>query len=1780
MSTPFARPLVVFPPFRCSRLLAGLGLVVLLTGLLPLPGRAWANDLPAAQSPLVTQLDALAPLRQLSDEARVFARDLRARTDGPEDWHTRDAALDRVRDAMDRKDSAAAIAALEDYMDAGGDEDSERWLWLGRLSMDANPDDPRAALAIWTAWVTATSDQQSQESLGLLARLYAERGETTVAVPLFQAALAYGDASALREDLSRLTPDRAVPVAVRGRIERDVPELCVAFTHDPLTDGSVRYADYVALDPAEEVVARADGDALCLSGFPHGTGVAVTLRAGLPLADGARLADTVSWSVDIPNREARIAFAGDAHVLPARGSQGLPLQVVNVERVALEIYRVPFRGLAEALREDALFDQVRGYDLYDLRNDKGVLVWSGEMDTPYVPNQQQSTAVPFAEAVPDPEPGLYAVVATIAAREPQHWQQRPTQWVMVTDIGLQTYQGDRETVVSARSLETALPLDGVTVEVIARDNAVLGSAVTDAQGLARLPAGLLRGSGGAAPSHLVAHADGGGDHAFLNLGRPALDLSDRGVGGRVAPGPLDAFLYLERGIYRPGETIHAMALLRDDRAQAVADVPVTLKVTRPDGVEVRRLVVTPDSGGGAAFDIPTSDAARTGAWTITAHVEPDGPAVGQVSVQIEDFVPARMEVLLQAPEGAALRPNAGVPVAVEARYLYGAPGAGLAAEAELVLMRDDQPFGKDLAAYSFGLTTDRFDPRRADLTIADTDDQGRTKVEALLEDTPDTTQPLKALVRVTVLEPGGQPTNRAVSLPVRLTETMVGLDPLFEGGVVDEDGEARYRLLAVDSGGQPLPGRSLRVIHYAEDWDYQWYNDGDGWRYKATVRDRRLEARDVTTGADGTVEVALPVEWGRYRLEVADLESGAVSSQRFRAGWRVAAPGAQDTPDTLRLTSEKDTYAVGESARIALDPPFAGEALVTVAAQDVLYTTSVSVPEDGAEVSLPVTEDWGPGAYVLVTLVRPGTDAERGPGRAVGAHWVAVDMAERTLDVTLEAPETIRPRGPLTLPLRVAHAGPDTRVTVAVVDEGILQLTGFGTPRPDGYFLGKRQLGVEMRDAYGALIDGRDATMGRLRTGGDAAGRHAPGLPDKTVKPLAFFSGPIALDRDGRATVTVDLPAFNGRVRVMAVAYDARGVGHGEADVTIRDRLVTLVTLPRFLAPEDRASVQVTLDNVDGPAGDWTVALEGRGGVVLASNARAIVPLAAGGRATHVATLKGGRIGGGGLTLTVTAPDGKVLTQDWGMSVRPAATRETRALASRLAPGQSQPLDGGVLNGFAPDTASLTASVTAIPNLGVAGLLRDLDRYPYGCVEQTVSRALPLLVLSDVAAAAGVGDADDPEALSRRIDGAIARVIGMQRGDGAFSLWGGGERADWLSAYATEFLVRAREAGHRVPPFALERALRYLGDTVVGLDFTTDQLAARAYALYVLARAGEVDPGALRYVHDVYLDRMPGPVARAHLGAALAMIGDTARAASAFDAALSPGLHLSSLRDAPADRSWRRQDPYASPLRDAAATVALMAEAGVGDPLASAQALADGRLERQHLSTQEQARLLMAAHALQARQGPLSLSVDGTAPRVLSPGETLVVPSVEEIAAGVTLTNTGTAPANLVVFGDGIPVEPPPAMANGLVVSRAFYDLDGQRVDPQRVNQSDLLVALISGEAKGPAVTGADWEHHALVVDLLPAGLVLENAAVGAGRSLAGLDWLPDMTPTEHTEMRDDRFMAAVTLTDDRPSFTIAYLARAVTPGVFTVPGVFVESMYRPDLRARGGADQMIIAPR
>ena len=311
----------------------------------------------------------------------------------------------------------------------------------------------------------------------------------------------------------------------------------------------------------------------------------------------------------------------------------------------------------------------------------------------------------------------------------------------------------------------------------------------------------------------------------------------------------------------------------------------------------------------------------------------------------------------------------------------------------------------------------------------------------------------------------------------------------------------------------------------------------------------------------------------------------------------MSPPRSTETPDGLEVALDKATYAAGEVAKLKVSPRFAGELLVTVGSETLLTTVTATVPEGGATVDIPVGDNWGAGAYVTATLFRPGDAKEsRMPARAIGVKWLAVDPGAKKLAVSLGTVAKTEPRQTLSIPVSVTGLPPatDAYVMVAAVDVGILNLTNYKAPDPEAWFFGQRQLGLELRDLYGRLIDGSLGATGKLRTGGDGAQMATNGSPP-TEKLVAFFSGPVQLDADGKATVNFDIPQFNGTVRVMTVAWTKDAVGHATSDVIVRDPIVVTASLPRFLTPGDKAEMRLDIANTDGPAGEYTLALDSAG---------------------------------------------------------------------------------------------------------------------------------------------------------------------------------------------------------------------------------------------------------------------------------------------------------------------------------------------------------------------------------------------------------------------------------------------------------------------------------------------------------------------------------------------------------------------------------------------------------
>jgi hypothetical protein len=1694
----------------------------------------------------------------LSRDAAALERDLTRRFPAGGTPQQRTAAEARAQAAERRGDWAGAAQAWEDRV-AAGEARTDHWLAYGRALLQRTPPDAaRALAAAQLAFNTAPGGAPEIPSLLLMADALARLDRPAQQQQALAAVIerAPGDAR-YQQALADARRAAGLLIArINTEPEADPPRACVTFTVPPARRTDWQPQDWVRAEPPMPGLAvLREGDALCFVGLPAGATTRLVLRAGLPGEDGLRLNRDTPLRIAMPNRAPLIAFDSRFFLLPLGQAPRVGVTTVNLSALTLRVVRVTERNLVPFGRDWTPGQAIESWSAEGVPETWGRTVWTGRVELPPLEaNRTQRHVLPLPDAAQlAAAPGLYVLVVGPGDGQRVNAAALP---VMVTDLGLTVWRSAQGLAVQARSLRSGRPAEAVRLRLLATSNDVLAEETAGADGLVRFAGPLLRGQGPMAPKAIHAFQGPPGaetDMVSLDLEQAAFDLADRGASGAPAPGPLDAFVWFDRGIYRPGETVQAAALLRDAGGRPV-DLPARLRVRRPNGSVFAEAVPPREPGAAVVWPVALPRAVPAGAWSLEVLADPADAPIARAEFRVDAFVPERLEVAA-GPAPGPLVPGQPLRVPVTARFLYGAPGAGLTGSAELRLVAQRSPF-EAFRDYLFGLADESFAPDLLNAEIAPLDDQGNGAVMLLLPRAPDTTRPLRGELAVSVDEPGGRASRAALTLSVQAAERLIGVRPLLADFAIDANAEAGFDIVALDAAARPVAARGLRVRLVRERPDWRIVSRGSVARYETVWRDEPVDSAALDVAADAPGRFARRLPWGRYRLEVSDPASLAITSVRFRSGW-VSGGESAEVPDKVDVAADRRAYAPGEVARLRIAPPFAGQASIAVLTDRLVSLRDLTLPAGGAEIELPVDPAWGPGAYVAVTVFRFGEapaapgGAAGTPGRALGLAWLQIDPAARRIDVSLGGPERITPRHRLEVPVRLTRASPVSgdpgsagmMLTLAAVDEGILRLTRFASPDPLAHFMGKRRLGVDIRDDYGRLIAPPEGGLAVLRQGGDDFALGAVDIPQRTV---ALFSGPVRAAADGTATVTLDIPDFAGELRLMAVAWDGEGrTGAAARPLTVRDPVVAEALLPRLLAPGDEARVPVLLHNLDLPLGEVTATLSTEGALALAGPDRLAARLAPGARALPVSAVRATGAGEGVLRLAVTGPGGFAATRESRITVRSARPAITEATAAEIAPGAERPL------ALAPErwlagTWRAAASFGGPTRFDAAGMLRMLDAYGLACLEQSASQLLAF------GAAALPDEAAGPERAAR-LQQAVERVLNKQRYDGGFGLWSaGGEAQYWTGAYAVEALLRARTAGAAVPEAALEDALRAILDQVEDSEPSTpEERAAQAYRLHVLALAGRPRPGAARRLLE-QLNELPTPLARAQLGAAFARLGDRPRAEHAFAAALA----------AP-DRTWWAYD-YGSTARDALAVATLLKESGI---LAERLGGAIGRLPGadftpQRANTQEQAWAVLAAAMLGADGRPARVAMDG---RPLPPAPRVAVP----LTASATARNLGEAPLWSTVSTAGIPALPAAAARAGMQVRRRFFDLAGQPLNLDALRQNTVFVLQLEGRSD----TAESFQ--AVLQQGLPAGWEIVGR-LEAGEP-PGMPWLGTLSETVAIPALDDRLVAVIDTSPAQPEFRIAARLRAVTAGRFELPGAQVEDMYRPAIFARQNTGRVTV---
>lgn len=1505
------------------------------------------------------------------------------------------------------------------------------------------------------------------------------------------------------------------------------------------------------------------------------------IKTELSSADGKALKGSVDQEVFTGPMQPAVGFASQGSVLPARDTQGLPVVSINVSEVDVEFFHVRDKSLSTFF---ATYQRAGQHGSWELSRLSKIAdsVYSNRYVLDGKPDQRALNYLPTQNISEIAQPGLYFAVMRRAGQFDGTYQ---TSFFFVSDIGLHTRVHADKLWVHAASLKTGEPLRGVELHVLDKaGNSVAGSELqTDADGNSEFIYKLK------ADQVLVAKS--GTDVSLLPFNQPALDLSDFAVSGRRQDW-YEVFAWSGRDLYRPGENVRISALLRDYDGKPIKPQPLLATLKQPDGRVFATVTLQAKELGYFEFNRIIPEDAPTGRWQLEFRVDPAAKETDhRYNFRVEDFLPERLKLDLSSSK-ARLAPGQTLPLSVEAAYLYGAPAAGNRFTAKLLLSADQHPVDthKD---FFFGDPTIELPKEAQDSIDSELDAQGKLSQEIKLLTDAKATAPIAALISGSVYESGGRTVTRTLKRTIWPADSLIGVRPLFD----DKDGansnsQAGFEIIRSNAAGDMLASEKLHAVLKRDRREFHWTYDRDGgWKFDFTQHWEDAIEHDFTIEAGKAAQLQMKVDWGDYRLEISDPQTGLTTRYPFIAGWSWSDQnrGKEARPDKVKVTLDKERYQTGDTLKVTITPPQAGPGLLLVESDHLLFSRNIDA-KPGATFEIPVSKEWERhDVYVSAIVFRPGSAAEHTtPNRAVGVAHVEMDRRARTIAASVSAIDTMRPDQDLEVTVKAAAlAGKPAYVTLSAVDVGILNITRFSLPDAVAYFFAQRALGVDAYDLYGRVIESFEGGRAHLRYGGDAMLSALPQARRPTAKVLTvdLFNGPVLLDAKGEAKLKLHVPEFNGSLRVAAMVYGDEHYGSAQTETIVRAPLVVEVSTPRVMAPGDSATLTVDLQNFSGSTREFTVQVSADKPLALDHGIRKIT-LADKAKTSVSFPLKS--LDGFGIGhFRVLAQSGEIkIDRPFEIALRPAYPSVRHSTPRVLAAGESIGIGADAISGLQGESVITRLSLGTLPPLPFGSAVEQLFKYPYGCLEQTTSKAFPLIWLDAATAQKLSIKPMDADKRQRQIDEAFSRLSSFQLQNGNFSMWGGdSEGNEQLTPYVAEFLLDARDTGFKIPETTLQKALSRINDDLLagGHHFYAYQqpehlrFANEAYSAYVLARVQRAPLGTLRAIFDNEREKSLTPLPLVHLGIALTLQGDKPRGEKAIAEAYA--------------KVWKpRPDylgDYGSELRDQALMLALLHEHGMSKPEydASMIKLAQDYTARKHdgwnhLSTQEMVALFRLGRQLLLSDIPTfsgKLTIGGTSSEIPADKLWSQVFGGDEIRSGISIALSGNA-KSIYAMQDvvGFPSKAPAMDDSKVAITRAWFTPTGEPITDATLTEGQTVVVAITLEAK-------ESMPDAMLVDLLPGGLEIENLNLTDAKQW-GEVVINDVKLSErgnaaeivHEEFRDDRYVAAVKLEPGQKA-QLFYLLRAVSPGTYAVPPTLVEDMYRPQLRGIGASKPAVI---
>jgi uncharacterized protein YfaS (alpha-2-macroglobulin family) len=1512
---------------------------------------------------------------------------------------------------------------------------------------------------------------------------------------------------------------------------------------------------------------------------PAGRTLYVHLEKGTKAFGDYALARPFAAIVKVDDFPRAIQILHDGSLLALTGGKKLSVMTQNLSAVQIELARVLPGAVAHLASQTRGRFQDPSFSNYDFDIDNLAEVFH-EVRTlaAAAPGEPQYFALDFASFLSrgTPPRGLFRleVVGWDPEKKVPLSKPRDRRIVLLTDLGFlvkDSLDGSHEVFVI--SIASGLPVAGAEVQILGKNGLPVASRITDAEGRALLPKteALQRDK---TPAVYVVQKDG--DLSFLPYQRSdrKIDLSRFDVGGLYDEKELEslqACLFSDRGVYRPGEEVTVGAIVKTLDWKALPDgLPLEISVVDPRGLEIRNETLRLPREGLRDWRFSTLEASPTGTYQIQLYIVKDAQrrgVLGQTSVRVEEFLPDRMTInaRLSAPPSQGWISPKDLRARVSLRNLFGTPAIGNRIKGTLRLS-PTLPAFPGWEGWSF------FDPIAAkqsfDETLAElsTNDAGEAEFSLGLERFERATYRLRFVAEGFESESG-----RGVAID---TSAVVSPLPYLIAWKADGDlsfvkrGSARsIEVLAVGPNLDPVDTQDVTAELIEISYVSVLAQQPSGLLAYQSVKKEVSRGKQTLALSGKPAKLPLATDRpGRFLYVLRD--GGGVELNRvpFDVQGEGNVAGRIERNAELQVKLAKGDYAPGEEIEVSVQAPYSGAGLLTIE-RDRVYAAHWFKADGNATIQrIRVPEDLEGNGYVVVSFVRDLTSREifLSP-LSNGAAPFSVSRERRTQHISLHVPERVLPGAKLHLGWETATP---TKLVVFAVDEGILQVARWRSPDPLAHFFRKRALAVTTAQILDLILPEYDIVRATAAPGGDQdrilSGNLNP-FKRKGQKPVAFWSGVLDVPA-GPGSVDYEVPDyFHGTVRVLAVAVNESTIGIAETRTLARGPFVVQPTAPYFVAPGDEFDATALVSNTlegSGPTASVKATLETSNEleIVGPSEQPLTIPEGRDVPARWHIRAKGGP---GTARLSFRATSGSNAgSSTLETSIRPAAPSLTTVVTHVLPRGGSAEL--AVDRKLYPEMREVTAAAATSPLGLIPGLARYLDQYPHGCSEQIVSIAFPGVILG-VRPELGI----DPERAAKHFAHAIAVLRGRQNADGAFGLWSpGSDTHDFVNAYATHFLMEARARGQAVPEAMFRRALDYLGTEASEAEGDLSELRAKSYAVYLLTRAGQVKTKEARALRDTLLKEEPKrakeDVAALFLAATFAQLhlDDEARQ-------LLGGFSLD--RTVEADYGG-----YDDTQIERALSLYLLSQhfpdRARSLPAASLLTVAEG-VGADAFNTLSSALMILALDAWSKVVPPADardvqiheIPAQGSAHLLPLSGTSVLHGPVTPDALRLRFSGPSGLPLFYQLLQSGFDLEAPKEKAaHGLEVSREIRAPGGEPVTQTSVaSKLDVVLWVRSVDNR---------EREVAVVDLLPGGFEvdLSSDALASRQSLnPGQDsWAP-----RYVDVREDRVVLYGWVSGQARRFV--YRIKPTNRGRYQVPPVLIEGLYDRSAWGRGTGGEL-----